>query len=115
MESRTEHLAQLESLLDVKEEELARLRAEVLGLRERIALLRRGVVPTAPFTELTYSDAVVEVLVREGEPLGPSAIYERLTAEGRADRERSLGGILQSLKRSGRVEQVSRGRWTAAP
>jgi hypothetical protein len=115
METRTEHLSQLESQLHVKAEELVRLRAEVLGLRERIALLRRGAVPAEPFTELSYSDAVVEVLNREGEPLGPRAIFERLTAEGRDDRERSLGGTLQSLKRGGRVEQVGRGRWTAVP
>jgi hypothetical protein len=46
-------------------------------------------------------------------PLGPTAIKERLAAAGRRDRPQSVGGILQSLKRRGRVEQVGRGQWAA--
>lgn len=113
LETRTEHVAQLESLLRSKMEDLARLRAEVVGLREQLAMLRRGVVPIEPLVELSYSDAVVEILAREGEPLAPRAIFGQLAAEGQSDQERSLGGILQALKRKGRVEQAGRGRWTA--
>jgi hypothetical protein len=115
MESRAEHIAHLESLLRDKEEEFARMRAELIGLRERVALLRRDEVPTAPFIELSYSGAVVHVLARAGEPLAPRVIHERLVAERRHDHVKSLGGILQALKRRGRVEQTGRGRWTALP
>jgi hypothetical protein len=115
METRTELLERRETLLREKEEALVRLRAEVLGLREEVAFLRRGVVPVAPVADLTFSDAVVEVLLRAGEPLAPREIYGRLVADGRQDNERSLGGILQALRRRERVEKVGRGRWRALP
>ena len=114
MESRVAYVQRIESELADKEEQLARLRSEVRALRLQLSELRSGGGAPQPVTELTYSDAVVEVLQQDGGALSPQQIHELLLAAGRDDEPRSLGGILQALKLRGRVERVARGRWVIA-
>ena len=114
MESRVAYVQRIESELADKEEQLARLRSEVRALRLQLTELRNGADAPQPLAELTYSDAVVEVLHRDGGALSPHQIHERLRDAGRDDEPRSLGGILQALKRRGRVERVGRGQWVIA-
>ena len=114
MESRVAYVQRIESELADKEEQLARLRSEVRALRLQLTELRSGADAPQPVTELTYSDAVVVVLRQDGGALSPQQIHELLLAAGRDDELRSLGGILQALKKRGRVERVGRGQWVIA-
>ena len=114
MESRVAYVQRIESELADKEEQLARLRSEVRALRLQLSELRNGGGAPQPMTELTYSDAVVEVLRQDGGALSPQQIHELLLAAGRDDEPRSLGGSLPALKRRGRVERVGRGQWVMA-
>lgn len=119
MDDDVELLVRQEELLRDKEERLARLRAEVAGLRVQVALLREERAPDVSVREqlaaMTFSDAVVAVLVHAQVPLAPAQILERLSDAGRRDRGQSLGGILQSLKHQGRVMRADRGQWLALP
>ena len=114
MAYRVAYVQRIEAELSDKEEQLARLRSEVRALRLQLSELRSGADAPQPVTELTYSDAVVEVLHRDGGALSPQRIHELLLEAGRDDELRSLGGILQALKRRGRVESVGRGQWVIA-
>ncbi len=114
MSARVEHIQQVEAELAPYEEEAARQRAVALGLRLRLSELRAGNPDPTPLPELTYSDAVVEVLRQDRGVLSPQQIHDRLAEAGRDDEPRSLGGILQALKKRGRVERVARGRWAIA-
>jgi hypothetical protein len=67
-------------------------------------------VASTPLTELALPEAVLDILTQGGVPMGPSTIQEQVSATGREDRRQSMGGILQSLKRRGEVEQVARDR-----
>ena len=113
MESRTQLVARLEREIAEHEELALRERVQAQGKRLQLEQLRTGLVQPTALAELTLSAAVVEVLKKAPAPLGPSAIHEELSAGGREDPLRSIGGILQSLKRRGTVEQVARGLWAA--
>ncbi len=113
MESRTELVARLEREIAEHEELALRERALAQGKRLQLEQVRSGITAPTSLAELTLSDAVVEILKRAAVPLGPTAVYEQLSAGGREDQVRSIGGVLQSLKRRSRVEQVARGRWSA--
>ena len=112
MEPRTELVARLEREIAEHEELALRERALARGKRIELEQLRSGLEAPTPLAELTLSDAVVEILKRAAVPMGPKAIHEELSAAGREDQARSIGGVLQSLKQRGRVEQVARGRWS---
>ena len=112
--TRAEHIQEVEAELAAQEEQLARQRAVVLGLRLRLSELRAGNPDPTPLSKLSYSDAVVEVLRQDGGVLSPQKIHDRLVEAGREDEPRSLGGILQALKRQGRVERVARAQWAIA-
>ncbi|MFP4311639.1 MAG: hypothetical protein ACLFS9_06610 [Nitriliruptoraceae bacterium] len=109
-----EYVQRIETELRDKEEQLARLQSEVRALRVQLTDLRTGGPTPTPFAELSHSDAVVEVLRTDGGALSPSEIHRRLVEGGRQDKERSLGGILQALKRRGRVDTIARGSWIVA-
>lgn len=113
METRVEYVQRIEAELAHKEEQLARLHSEVRALRVQLTELRSGGPAPTPFAELSHSDAVVEVLRADGGAMSPRQIHRRLLEAGRHDKERSLGGILQALKRRGRVDTVARGSWIA--
>ena len=113
METRTELVARLTREIAEHEELWLRERALAIGKRQQLEQLLSGLPAPTPLAELTLSDAIVEILKRATVPLGPAAIYEQLSDEGRDDQQRSIGGVLHALKQRGRVERVARGSWVA--
>ena len=112
MKSKAEVIAQLDREADELQDQATQLLAKASAKRYEADLLR-GLGSDGGFTELTHSDAVHRVLSTAGREMSPTEIHNALVEEGRSDSYASLGGILQSLKRQGRISNPGRGRWVS--
>jgi hypothetical protein len=112
--------------MESRVEAIARLRREASELREQASLLLatasardyeadrlQDVGPDEDFKTVPYSEAVLQVLSSSGHEMSPKEIYQALLERGRNDPYASIGGILQGLKRQGRVDSPRRARWVA--
>ncbi len=67
---------------------------------------------TIDWVGLDRTEAVLAVLARSISPMSPAQVQEELVRLGRNDGYDVVGSTLAHLKRTGRVEQPSRGRYT---
>jgi hypothetical protein len=67
--------------------------------------------PVADGWDINRVEAVARVLGEATEPLSPGEIVEALSRVGRVDTMKDVAAALSHLKRRGRADNVSRGRW----
>jgi hypothetical protein len=67
--------------------------------------------PVADGWEINRVEAVARVLGEASEPLSPGEIVEALSEVGRSDTMKDVAAALSHLKKRGRADNVSRGRW----
>jgi hypothetical protein len=67
--------------------------------------------PVADGWDINRVEAVARVLGEASEPLSPGEIVEVLSQIGRSDTMKDVAAALSHLKKRGRADNVSRGRW----
>ncbi len=119
-------LPEMRRMLGAKRKELEALNDQVRSLGELVELLAR-LAPNAPSTSsdgqggsvapvkaAPGQDRAVAALDRAGEPMGPTALYAFLEAEGREDmptNANALGANLWSAAKAGRIKKLDDGRY----
>ncbi len=100
--------------LDGLRHEEQQLLDQLEGLKRRLTLVRVAIAQhkaTEPSSD-TMSDRVVAVL-NQGGVMSPSEIVEVLRTDAPDVHARSIGGVLNALKKRGRVGNPGRGRWVS--
>jgi hypothetical protein len=67
--------------------------------------------PVADGWDINRVEAVARVLSEASRPLSPGEIVEALSQVGRSDTMKDVAAALSHLKKRGRADNVSRGRW----
>jgi hypothetical protein len=115
LEHKQGRLAEAQAVVEELHTQVEQLTAERRALLAAIARVRGGVVATGQrWLDLSRTDAVEAVLREATEALAPAQITEQLLAHGRNDKADLVSAALSYLKRLGRAESPSYGRWVVA-